>query len=110
MYFDEDRIVREIRRLAEVVARAVGLRTQEAEEEAEGALGELHRTLFGLDASATRRLHPQSLAAMVSPQHHAAAIAVLRADAELLAARGDEGLAALRHAQADALVSSARGH
>ncbi|MFO0708750.1 MAG: hypothetical protein U0353_02865 [Sandaracinus sp.] len=106
MLVDEDRILREIRRLSEVVARAVGLRTPEAQEEADGALGELHRSLFGLETSATRRLHPSSLAAMVSPHQRAAAIELLRADAALLEARGDEGLAALRHAQADMLASA----
>lgn len=104
MFVDEDRIIREIRRIAEAVARAVGVRTKDAEEEADTAIGELHRTLFGLDASATRRLHPSSLAAMVSPHHRDAAVELLRAEARLLEARGEHGLAALRDAQADALV------
>ncbi|MBN8612864.1 MAG: hypothetical protein J0L92_19875 [Deltaproteobacteria bacterium] len=104
MYFDEDRLVREIKRLSETIARAVGLKNAEAQEEAEAGLGELHRSIFGLDVGSTRRLHPSSLAAMVSPQHRAAAVAVLRADADLLEARGETGLAALRRSQADSLA------
>ena len=104
MLVDEDRLVREIRRLGELVARALGRRTVEAEAEAEDAVGELHRSLLGLETTATRRLHPRSLAAMVPAHHVAAVIALLRADAELLEARGEQPLAALRHAQADALT------
>lgn len=104
MLVDEDWLVREIRSLGEAVARALGQRTVEANADADDALGELHRSLLGLDTAATRRLHPRSLVAMVPPHHMAAMIAVLRADAELLEARGEQPLASLRHAQADALT------
>lgn len=107
MFFDEDRIVREVRRLAEIVARAVGLRTREADEAAESALGELHRAIFGLDRDTTARLDPSSLAAMVAPQHRAAALEVLEAEVRWLDARGRSADAAVRRAQAAAVRAEA---
>lgn len=101
--FDEDRIVREIRRVAEVVARAVGLRTRVAEEEAESHLGELFRAIFGLDRETTLRLDGASLAGMVSPQHRAGAVELLEAEVRLLDAQGRTSDAALRRAQLEAV-------
>lgn len=103
MLFDEDRIVREVRRIAEIVARAVALRTRVADEEAEQALGDLYRGLFGLERDATRRLDPRSLAAMVPPHQRAAALELLAAEVQFLEARGLAGEAALRRAQLEAV-------
>ena len=99
MLLDEDRIIREIRRIAEVVGRALQLRSLESHDEAEQSLGALHRALFGMDRDLTLRLAPESLAMLLAPSQREAAITLLESDIALLEGHDDFATAHLRRAQ-----------
>lgn len=99
MLLDEDRIIREIRRIAEIVARALQLRSLESRDEAEQSLGALHRAIFGMDRDLTLLLAPDSLIAMLVPSQREAAITLLENEIALLEGHGDFATAHLRRAQ-----------
>lgn len=103
MLLDEDRIIREIRRLAEVIAKALRLEQREDREEAESVLGELHRALFGMDRDLTLKLAPTSLGVLLHPSQKQAAITLLESEITFLSGLGDEGAAAARRAQLEAV-------
>lgn len=104
MLVSEDRILAEIRRIADAIARMVGLGASGALEVVRDDLDEAHRALFGLPRDLTARLDPRSLAAMVRADHRDAARELLETEAALLDASGDAGGAALRRSQREALL------
>lgn len=108
MLFTEDRIIAEIRRIGDAIARLLGV--PGALEIVRDDLDAAHRSLFGLPRDLTARLDPRSLAATVRADHRAAAIELLETEATLLEAAGDAGAAAVRRAQAEAIQrASSRG-
>lgn len=105
MLLDEDRIIREIRRLAEVVGKALQLRSLEAREEADDVLGALHRAIFGMDRDLTLLLAPQSMSVLLAPSQKDAAIALLESEVALLEADRNESGVRARRAQLEAIRS-----
>jgi len=103
MLLDEDRIIREIRRIAEIVAQALHLDSLAGHEEADEALGVLHRGIFGLDRDLTLRLSPDSLALMLPPGQRADAITLLSSEVAYAEGRGQSDVAVLRRAQFEAI-------
>lgn len=95
--------MREIKRLVEVIARALELEGIEDREEAESALGELHRAIFGMDRDLTLKLAPSSLGVLLHPSQKDAAITLLEGEIALLNGLGDPTAAAARRAQLDAV-------
>lgn len=104
MFFERDVIVREIRRIAELIGRALQLDSLAGHEEAEEALGVLHRGIFGLDRDLTLLLSPSSLAQMLPPDQRAAAITLLESEITYAEGRGRSEVAALRRAQLEAIA------
>lgn len=103
MLHDEDRIIREIRRLTEVIAKALRLENREDRDEAESALGALHRAIFGMDRDLTLRLSPDSLGVLLDPSQKDAAITLLEGEVAFLEGLGDAPGAATRRAQLEAV-------
>ena len=103
MLVDQDPILRQVKKLAEALARLAGTSSAGPEEIDPDELESLHRELFGVDSRPTRVLAPASMAPMVAPHRTAAAAALLRIEAKLAEARGDAAAARLREAQAAAL-------
>lgn len=109
MLVTEDRILAEVRRIADAIARMVGLGAngpggRGALELVRDDLEEAHRALFGLPRDLTARVDPRSLAGMVRADHRAAALELLEVEAALLDANGDAASAELRRAQREALL------
>jgi hypothetical protein len=103
MFAERDLIVREIRRIAELIGRALQLDALAGYEEAEEALGVLHRGIFGLDRDLTLRLSPDSLALMLPPGERAAAITLLESEIAYAEGRKQDEVAYLRRAQLAAI-------
>jgi hypothetical protein len=101
--FEEDRLIREIKRLVEVIARALKLEGIEDREEAESVLGELHRAIFGMDRDLTLKLAPGSLGLLLHPSQKDAAITLLESEIALLTGLDDTAAAAARGAQLEAV-------
>lgn len=101
--FEEDRLIREIKRLVEVIARALKLEGIEDRDEAESVLGELHRAIFGMDRDLTLRLSPDSLGVLLHPSQKDAAITLLESEVALLDGLGQPTAAAARRAQLEAV-------
>jgi hypothetical protein len=104
MLLDEDRIVREIRRIAELVGRALQLRSLESRDEAEDALGALHRGVFGMDRDLTLKVAPESLAMLLMPSQREAAVTLLESEIAFLEGHGEQGAADVRRAQLEAVL------
>lgn len=103
MFAERDLIIREIRRIAELIGRALQLDSLAGHEEAEEALGVLHRGIFGLDRDLTLRLSPDSLAMMLPPDQRTAAITLLESEVAYAEGRGREDVVRLRRAQLEAI-------
>ncbi len=106
MFHERDLILREISRIAELVAVALKLESPAGHDEAEEALGVLHRGIFGLDRDLTLMLSPDSLVVMLPPDQRAAAITLLQAEVAYAEGRGRSDVAALRRAQLEAITAS----
>lgn len=91
MSFEQDTILRQVKQLARALARLVGLRAKaEDREEARQTLGELYRSLLGLDRDFLRLADAETLArALGHPQRVGLLVRLLEEEAALAAAGAD---------------------
>lgn len=107
MLFQEDPILRQIKKLAEALASLSGASAGDGHDAPGGdraELDELHSRLFAMPPAMTGTLAPATLAAMVAPHQLEAAATLLQVESALARRAGDERTALIREAQARALT------
>ena len=107
--FERDYLMRAVRQVAQVLARVLGLRQQNKQEEADRELDELYRGLVPFDRELLDLLDPQTLAAMLrDPDRIRAVCQLLTFEADEADRRGDPTRAERGRRRAQALLAQVK--
>ncbi len=106
MQHEEDFFIRQIKQLAALVGRIVGLRKTEDIDEAQETVDEIYGRLLNMDRQTFELVDPHTLARMLGdPKRIAMVVTTMEAEADLLHARGQFEPAQQRYRRALALLS-----
>ena len=103
----EDFLMRMIRRLAELIGRALGLARNGQHEEAELAIEDIYKTELGMTRDMVERLDPATVARTLGAEKSMIVASLLDAEAQLAELAADETRASLRRSRASAIRAAA---
>ncbi|MGZ3421553.1 MAG: hypothetical protein ACXWUG_10875 [Polyangiales bacterium] len=99
----DDFLMRMIRRLGDLIGRAMGLAKKGRHDEAEIAIVEIYKTEVGVPRDMLDRLDPKTVASTLGSEKSMIVAALLDAEAQLAKLAGNEQRAVERLARANAI-------
>lgn len=103
----DDFLMRLIRRIGDLIGRAIGLARQGQHEEAERAIEDAYKNELGMPRAMLDRLDPQTVARTLGGEKSVVVTALLDAEAQLSELAGDEARATERRARANEIRTAA---